>query len=189
MARSFYVNQESLVQVKAGAHVLSPSMSGSAVVVLGVAETGIVVTPSYEYTEILTDLMGKKPCEIMGEMYDVKVRMELIHFDKTILEVCETEGSVGYQQGTTAKTIAGGLIGNNLSLYASGNFFMGMAIKSPVKTWRFPAAWLDQTPEEFPLGTSRSKVILNWRSIAYVTIGGGGVETVQCLPWDYSALT
>lgn len=187
MARAYYVNQESLVKVKAGAHVTSPAaMSGGGVVVLGVAETGIEVTPGYDYHEVLTDRGGTKPCEIMTTMYDVRVKMNLIHFDLDILRVCEDQ-ALGKASLTAADGKAGYLLGNNLSLYASGNYFMGMSIVG--SPWTLPAAFLDQRPYMFPLSTERSRVELNWRGIAYVTIGGDGTETTQNFVWDYNALT
>lgn len=194
MARAYFVNGESVVAVKAGAHVQSPvGMSGSATVLLGVAEGPIKVIPTYHQEGVHTDSMGTKmPVEIMSELAQVKILMTLIHFDRDILDVCVSEGLCGYDVAdeTSARDKAGFLMGNNLSLLASGNHFMKMGIESHVagKPWRFEAAYLDEQPYEFPLGTEVSKVLLTWRAISYVTMGAGGVLTVQNPIWDYQSL-
>ena len=194
MARAFYVNGESVVSIKAGGHVQSPvSMSGSATVLLGIAEGPIRITPVYHQEGIHTDSMGPRmPVEIMSELAEMKISMTLIHFDRDILDVCVSEGLCGYDVNdeTSSRDKAGFLMGNNLALLASGNHFLKMGIESHVagKPWRFEAAYLDGNPFDFPLGTDRSKLLLNWKAISYVTMGAEGVLTVANPIWDYGSL-
>ena len=190
MARSYFVNGEALVRVKAGAHISSPaSMANSAAVTLGIAETGIEISPKYAHFDVLTDQQGTQvPAEIMSELVEAKIHMTLIHFDPDVLDVCLSEGLGGYSfsNATATENSAGMVLGRNQALLASGNHFMSLGITSPVasKPWRFQAAFLEQNPMEWPLGTLRSKVRLNWRAIVYVNTNGTKTNTV----WDYNAL-
>ena len=193
MARAFFVDGESVISVKAGAHITSPAaMSGSATVLLGVAEDAIRVTPRFHHFDVRNDMMGDSPVEIMSHVMEAKITMNLIHFDRDVLDVVFTEALGGYDfaDETSIRDKAGALLGNNIALLSSGCHFLKMGIESHLagKPWRFEAAFLDQSPFDFPLGTKRSRVMLNWRAISYVRIGADGTETVQNAVWDYNSL-
>ena len=102
---------------------------------------------------------------------DATISMDLIHFDRAVLDTCmATIGGIGGSVGTL--TAAGFPMGGGQAIPAvdsSKSKYISLNISSPTggKTWKFPTAYLMEQPLEFPLGTGRSIVRLSWRAIPY----------------------
>ena len=60
-------------------------------------------------------------------------------------------------------------MGGGWPRFNSNNHYIGLNIASPVgiEPWRFYFAYLANNPYEFPLGTEKSVVKLNWRIVPY----------------------
>ena len=197
--RNFRINGESLVRVKFGGHIVSGSsqVSGSFPVLasdafvsgpisyrcfdLGLSLEEITIRPRWYHQDIhVDDYGGEVPPEVMALMMDVNIRMNLVHYDRSVLDACISEsygghpntvpglfpGTVG-QAGVLAP--AGSLLGNNIAAGLSGNHYVSLSILSPLEEypWRFLTAFFSQLPMEYPLGTHKSAVVCNWRAIPY----------------------
>lgn len=197
MARDFVINGETLVKVKFGAHIPASVPGGSNLSELGLATERITVTPKFFHKDIYVNDFGPNtPAEVLAMMGDCTISMNLIHYDKNVLDTCIAES----QGGTTVKPEN---IGINLALnlgiagvfnptgtvmggeyptimYLSGCHYMGLNLSSPVleMPWRFRKTYLIDTVR-YPLGTEKSIVSLNWRAIPYQTPPTGIAATTQ----------
>jgi hypothetical protein len=187
MARDFFINGESLVYVKGRADSSIGTLSE-----LGLASGPIVISPVFNHRAINVNAWGEAPAEMQFMLSEVRVTMTLIHFDRTIMDVCITESMAGAPAiGQLPR--AGARMGNNLARFAAGgalgNHYIGLNIASPVgsKPWRFYYAFLAERPLEMPLGAERSAVITNWRAIPYTQDPwGGGTGAQGAVIWDHT---
>lgn len=175
MSRDFFINGESLVRVRGRADTGIASIQQ-----LGLCEGPIVCSPSFIHDDMMVDAWGEMPADVQFMGATMDIRMTLIQFDKTILNICVALSAGGVPaEGQVAR--AGQRMGNNMARFAApqvnpatgynaGNNYIGLNINSPVYglPWRFIYTYLTQKPFEFPLGAKRSGVILNWRAICYV---------------------
>lgn len=188
MARDYFISGESLVLVKGRADSAIGSLAQ-----LGLTDGPIRLTFESRYLEIQVDAWGGEiPAEIQYKLSAVQISMNLVHFDRDVLDVCLLESMGGAPTlGTTGR--AGARMGNGLPRFAAGgvlgNHFIGLNITSPVaaKPWRFFYTYLVGPPMEFPLGTERSIVTLNWRAIPYaVDPYNGGLGAFGSPLFDYT---
>jgi hypothetical protein len=191
MARDFFINGESLVLVKGRADSSIGTLSQ-----LGLTDGPIRVRLESRYLEIQVDAWGSEiPAEVQYKLSAVDISMNLVHLDRDVLDVCLMESMGGAPViGQTAR--AGARLGNGLGRFAAGgalgNHYIGLNITSPVasKPWRFFFTYLVGPPMEFPLGTERSIVTLNWRAIPYTTDPyGAGTGAYGASIWDYTLET
>jgi len=143
---------------------------------LGLAQEGISISPRSFHKDINVDDFGPDvPPEIMYNLTDVGIRMKMIHYDNTVLKLAIAEsfaGGAGLDVPEGVLAPAGSMMGRGKPLFASGNHFVSMSILSPVlrEPWHFPTCYLREQPFEYPLGTEKSVVDLNWRAIPYVPL-------------------
>lgn len=174
MTRAFQINGETLVRVRGGAH-----MSGVAIGTvseLGLASESIQVIPRFVHKDIKCDDFGPDiAADMMTQLADVTIRMQLIHYDRDVLDICMDESMGGGRGGVFIRNAgvlppAGTILGGLKPLFASGNHFISLNLASPqlVYPWRFPAAYLTGQPLEIPLGSKSSIVVAEWRAIPYV---------------------
>lgn len=189
MSRGFQINGESLLRVKFGSHIAPGTVPYGAVAVsgslyeLGLAAENVTVVPRFYHKDMLVDDFGPNiPPEVMCFISDCTITMQLIHYDKGVLDVCMSESMGGTTRfdvlGNPVATPAGSIlapagqpIGAGRNLGASGCHFMGLNILSPVLNmpWRFPASYLPTTPLELPLGTTKTLANVVFRAIPYVS--------------------
>lgn len=188
MARDFFINGESLVLVKGRA-----DSAIGALTQLGLSDGPIRVTLDHRHMDIQVDAWGGEiPPEVQYKLSSVSVSMNLVHFDRAVLDVCLAESMAGVVTiGSVGR--AGARMGNGLPRFAAGgvngNHYIGLNIVSPIAgyPWRFLFSYLTGPPMEFPLGTERSVVQLNWRAIPYtVDPYGGGTGSLNSPLWDYT---
>lgn len=210
MARDLYIHGEALVTVKGARH------TGIAnVVELGLSTDQITVTPRFKHKEMRADDFGPDiPADVIANLADATVRMTLVSFDDTILDVLMAETLGGYNTDNpvapgTLYAGAGKILGGYNALYTEDchYFSVGLTQTAPngkpvPKPWRFPACYLTTQPLTIPLGTTRSLVELEFRAIPYAvppterSIGTDGqVEEVftelvssGAVVWDYQVL-
>ena len=185
MAASIFIPGPCIVKVKAGAHVTDPvAMSGSAVSPLGVAEGEVEIIPRFNTKDINCDKLGPMvPADVIRQLYDARVRMTLVYYDRSVLDVCFEEAQAGYDFSQADNNTAGRTMGGNKALYASGNHYISLNVTGAVGgfPFRFQAAYLEGI-QTIPMSVTRSKVQLDWRAIAYMTAD----EDIQNTVWDYS---
>lgn len=169
MARAFHVNGESLVLVKGRSDSAIGSLSQ-----LGLCSDSIRITLDFRHLDVPVDAYGQSTAETQFMGAEARIAMTLVHYDKAILNACLMESLAGAPTyGTIGR--AGQLMGNGLALFAAGgvngNHYISLNITSPVDgvPWQFYTSYLTAPPIEYPLGTERSLVFLNWRAIAYST--------------------
>lgn len=173
MARSFFVNGETLVQVKG--RVDSPIAS---ITQLGLADAPIRITLDYRHKDAQVDAWGGEvPPDTQFMLAEARISMTLIHFDFAVLQTCLQLSMAGAPaEGQMAR--AGQFMGNGQAQFAAavqptgllaGNNYISLNLSSPVQgiPWRFFFSYLSSPPMEFPLGTEKSVVALNWRAIPY----------------------
>lgn len=193
MSRDFFINGESMILVK--------GRSDSAISVatqLGLADSPIRLTPELRRKDLHVDAWGSElPADVQIFLAAVTVRINFIHFDRSILDTCIGLSMGGVTTGSVGQlTRAGTRMGGGLPRFAVGNNYIGLNITSPVgnKPWRFYYAYLADTPFEFPLGTDASVVSTTWRVVPYTQDpwgGGSGENTVAgtgaagYILWDY----
>ncbi|MDE2098089.1 MAG: hypothetical protein KGL39_12620 [Patescibacteria group bacterium] len=177
MARDYFVNGESLVYVK------SANFGGGALTQLGLSEGPIRIRPNFRHRAIKVDAWGPgSPAEIQTMLFDVNIQMTLVHFDRSVLDSCLTEslggGTLLGGDNVWRLNRAGVRLGNAAASQTTNNHFIGLYItgptSSPSKPWHFWFSYLTGPPMDFPLGTERSAVGLNWRAIPYPTTGTAG---------------
>ena len=115
---------------------------------------------------------------------DVHIRMSLVHFDKDVLSACISESMAGGDEGDLAG--AGTPMGGGAGLGADGNHYISVNLLSPVldNPWRFLACYLSEQPVQYPLGTERSLVALNWRCIPYGLVAAE-TKSANTILWDH----
>lgn len=187
MARDIVINGETMVSVKG-----SPGSNLESLTQLGLAESGIILTPDFRYDEIQVDAWGEEiPMDVQFKLAAINIGMNLIHYDKTVLQDCLVQSMGGVvTPGRLAR--AGQRLGGGNALLASGNYYVQVSLSSPVSglPWRFFACYMVGPPMTMPLGTKRSIVQVNWRCIPYtVDPWGGGTGALNYPLWDHTAAT
>lgn len=167
MARSYYVNGESMVLVKGRADSAIGTLTQ-----LGLCSDSIEITINSTRKPIRVDAYGDEPPESQFFGAGATVRMTLVHFDYSVLEVCLQE-SWGSSPAVGAMGHAGSLMGNGLARFGAGgvfgNHFIGLNILSALgqQPWRFYYAFLADNPIMWPIGTEKSLVQLTWQAVPY----------------------
>ena len=193
MGRDFFIPGEAMVTVKGNAATLIASTQQ-----LGLAEKQIQIAPSWRHEDLIVDAWGMKPVDVQWMMSDVRITMDLIHFDSVVLSACITEAMGGILLTEGQVNRAGQRMGNNLPQYSTsaipsqGNHYISLNILTPAigeaLNWWFPYCYLSEPPFTFPLGTEKSVVRLNWRAIIYTTDPwGGGLAQPATTPGTGSA--
>lgn len=188
MARAFFINGESMVSVKGNVNSNISSLSQ-----LGLSDGPIRVTPDFRHRDVIVDATGPEiPNDIQCFLAAVNINMTLVHFDRSVLDYCMQESLAGMGTNNTVGQMprAGTLMGNGAARFAAGNRYIGLNILSPVATkpWRFYFAYITGPPMEFPLGTEKSIVTVNWRVIPYsVDPWGGGTGSLNSPLWDHTS--
>lgn len=189
---TFFINGETMVQVKSNG--LS---SISNLTQLGLSDMPIRVSLDFKHLDIKVDAWGQMPPEIQFMLAGAVVSMTLVHFDRSVLDEC-WRLSMGGASAVGTLPRAGSRMGNAFSpVGANANNFIQLSLTSQVgnKPWRFLTAYLASPPADFPLGTERSVVSVQWRVIPYPNgavpgdpwnNGSGASGTVL---WDYVAAT
>lgn len=168
MPRQYFINGESMITVKGT--VSSPLIAS--VVQLGLTQDPIRIMEDFHHEDIRVDAYGKhNPPELQMFGSQALLSMNLVHYDPLVLQEC-IRLSMGGTNGAASEgqqSRAGTLMGGNQPLYAALNNYISVNILSPEGgvPWLFYACYLANRPVEYPLGTERSVVQLNWRAIAY----------------------
>lgn len=160
--------------VRGGDHLTSGS--GGSRTELGLSFDEIRVIPRYSHKDVHVDDFGPDvPAEVLSMIAEVNVRMTLNHFDNLMLRIIEAE-SLGSFNNDGIMPPAGTPLGQNKELFASGCHYMSLELASPQfgEPLTFRTGYLATQPKELPLGTSYSKVMLNWRFIPYRPIPSVG---------------
>lgn len=199
MARAWFINGESLVMVRGNA--LAPyNISDSSGAQLGLSEGPISVRPNFVHKDIHVDAFGGEiPADVQTMLADVTISMRLVNVDRDVLDTCllQSMGNLGGTIGQVprAGTVLGGTgsagAGSTQTRFGSNWQYIVLGIRSPVasKPWRFPAAYMTGPPMEFPLGTEKSIIQVNWRAIPWAADPwGGGTGAAGAILWDYEAM-
>ncbi len=190
--RDWLINGETMVYVRGGEHLASGA--GGSKTELGLSFDEIKVIPKYIHRDVHVDDFGPEiPAEVLSMLAEVNVRMTLSHFDNLMLRIIQAE-SLGSFNNDGIMPPAGTPLGQNKELYASGCHYMSMQLASPQfgEPITFKTGYLAMQPVVLPLGTSYSKVDLNWRFIPYrpiPSIGAGGeIRSSGAVLWIREAL-
>ena len=180
MVRDYVIEGEVLVKVKGGAQWSGIGLGSPTE--LGLSSDQITIRPNFKHKDInITDFGPEIPVEVLWNLADVTITMNLVHYDRAILERCMIEsmgggrfviptlpiGALAYFAGTMAP--AGTALGNGKELFASGCHFISLNLLCAQSqfNWRFPSSYMCKTPVEIPLGTQASVVKVEWRAIPY----------------------
>jgi hypothetical protein len=178
MARDFQVTGPCIVKVKSNGPLARNQGQGGfpGVWELGLTSDQISITPVYYHKDIHPDDYGPgAPAEVMTNLQEIRVKMNLVHYDEDILFRCWTMSMGGSPAGLTGVMAgAGALLGNGKPMFVSGNNFISLSIDCTDvdKRWRFPSSYITPPgPIVFPIGTERTVATVNWRCIPYVMSG------------------
>ncbi len=180
MVRDYVIEGEVLVKVKGGAQWSGIDLGSPTE--LGLSTDQIIIKPNFKHKDVnIADFGPDIPADILWNLADVTITMNLIHYDRSVLERCMIEamgggraivpllplGTFAYYAGTMAP--AGTPLGRGLPLFASGNHFISLNLicAQSQYNWRFPSSYLSRNPVEIPLGTQASIVKVEWRAIPY----------------------
>lgn len=148
---------------------------------LGIADTPVRMEFEFNHDPITTDAGGRfVPMDVQGFLGTAIVSFNLIHFDKTVMrEVMRLSQGAPAQDGTLTR--AGKRLGGNNARFAPGWNYVSLNLSSPIGLlpWRFLNAYLTGRPVQWPLGTERSLLQVNFRVIPYTTDpwnNGAGAE-------------
>ncbi len=139
---------------------------------LGLSDTSIAIRLNFHHKDIPVDAYGATVPETQVMGGDATISMTLVHFDRAVLATCVQE-SLGGAPAEGLLQRAGSRMGNNLPRFGAGgllgNHYIGLNLTSVVAgiPWRFWYTFLANPPVEFPLGTEKSIVRLQWRAIGY----------------------
>lgn len=176
MARTFFVNGESMVTVRGN----SSSSIGSTTQ-LGLSDGPIRISIEFRHKDIQVDAFGGEiPPDVQWMLAAASISMTLVHYDVNVLQSCIQESMASSSsEGTMSR--AGDLMGGGNPLYSAGNSYIALGILSPVGNipWRFYASYLTGNPITYPLGTEKSLVQMNWRAIPYAQDPWGGGTGAQ----------
>lgn len=196
MASAIFVNGPTLVRVKyATGSSDSPARTLSE---LGLATDAIKIEINARWYDVQADdygnggpLGGDVPPEILIMPADAIITMNLIHFDRDVLDTCMV--SLGGNGGTIGQLVAAGTaLGGGLAVDSgtqSLNKYISLNLSSPAagKPWKFPAAYMMERPMEFPVGVEKSVVKLVWRAIPYVGVSVTAPTSGSKVLWTHTA--
>ena len=195
MARSFVINGETLVKVK-GVGALASSGGNAKLWELGLTSEPITIMPRFFHQNIQADDYGPNiPANVMSMLGDCDIKLSLIHYDEQVLRNCIAQ-SMAYTSDGTFRS-AGTLLKNNGPIFSSGNFFTSLSLvpgRSSGLPWRFPYAYLADSPLELSLGTQRSLAVCHWKALPLSTFrtttlqASGGTRELtsdRALLWDH----
>lgn len=147
---------------------------------LGLSDVGIRITLNTRYDDIMVDAWGQEvPVDVQTMLSDAQINMTLVHFDRGVLDVvlALSMGGGGISIGQVVS--AGQRLGQGLPIFSPGNSLISLNLTSPVgnKPFLFPTTYLTGPGMEYPIGTKRSIVNLNWRALPYAfpTQANGGI--------------
>jgi len=172
--RDWLINGETMIYVRGGDHLTSGAGRGRTE--LGLSFDDVKVIPKYNHKDVHIDDFGPEvPAEVLSMIAEVNVRMTLSHFDNLMLRIIAAE-SLGSFNNDGIMPPAGTPLGQNKELFASGCHYFSMQLASPqfASPITFRTGYLAVQPYVLPLGTTYSKVDLNWRFIPYRPIGSVG---------------
>lgn len=158
--------------VKGGAHLTS-GLAGQSIAEgreLGLASEAIQLSPRYVHHDMRIDDFGPDiPADVIANIAEITVRMNLVHYDRDVLDVCARESIGGGRGQWGVLAPAGTIMGGNKFFFASGWHYMSLNLITTQDNfpWRFRAAYLSQPPIEIPIGTRRMVTQLTWRAIPY----------------------
>ena len=162
MARDYYVNGPTLVQVK--------GKTGSSIATLqelGTCESPIRISLQLYNLDIRVNAFGDIPPEVQFMGGIATISMSLVNFDKAILDECLRLSMGGATTIGTMPTTGARMRGTG-ARFASDYNFIGLNMTSPVegKPYRFLNSQLFGSPFEHPLGAERSVTAISWRALA-----------------------
>ncbi len=170
MSRAYFINGESMIYVKGRSDSQIGTLSQ-----LGLTDASpIEVNLEFRNLEVQVNAVGGQiPNDIQNMLAAATITMNLVHFDRSVLNVCLQESMAG-APAVGQMPHAGQLMGNGQPRFAPGailgNHYIGLNIASPIGNvpWRFLYSYLYTNPMVYPLGTERSIVRLTWRAIPYL---------------------
>ncbi len=181
--RDLFINGESMVSVKGNTNT-----SIALLTQLGLSDGDIKVSLQSSFDDVQVDAWGgKMPMEVQYKLTAANLTMTLVHFDRDVVNACIRE-SMGGTGAIGQVGRAGTRLGGGAARFAVNNHFIGLNILSPVGNipWRFYYAYLADSPLEFPLGTTRSVIQMQWRVIPYTQDPwGGGTGSLNSPLWDH----
>ena len=201
MARNLFINGESMVYVRGPSG--DADIGGSSLTQLGLAGDPIQVQLGLRHRDVIVDAWGPEiPMDVQTFLSDVIINMNLVHFERDILDACLRLSMGGVATvgllGRAGRRLGAAVGGPGLAPFTAGNSYIGLIIDSPVagKVWRFYSTYMTGTPVNFPLGTERSIVAVQFRAIHYtddpwggsLTHGGtDGTGSLNAKLWDHPA--
>jgi hypothetical protein len=191
--RNFIINGECLVQVKGGAHNSGRALGSTTE--LGLSQGQIVVTYHFSQKDIPVDDFGPDtPADVLALATSLRVRIPLIHTNRTALDACLRESMGGGGASPQEEGVLGParLLGRNKPLRASGNLLLCLILRQGgfdgaplgVLPWRMPACHLTSPPVEFPLGVGVSLIQTHWRAIPYTPMVSGEIRVSGVILYD-----
>lgn len=164
MARSLYINGESMVYVKGPA--------GSAIASLtefGLCEDQARITLHPIHSEVRLDAWGGAPMDVQRMNSFATVTLRMLQFDADVLAELVRLTTGGNLEGRVGR--AGPVMGGGVARFLPGNNYVGLNIASPQmgRPWRFLSAYLKDPIGEYPLGTLRSTIPVFFQCIPYTS--------------------
>lgn len=194
MGRDFHITGQAMVYVKGRSDIAIASLTQ-----LGLSDGDITISIEDRYDNMYVDAWGGPPgkggapadVQIFNGFADIHVT--LVHYDRSVLQLCMQESAGGVPGTDGALIQAGARLGNGVPRFApsgtvstgglvtTGNHYIGLNIASPIDSlpWRFYYTFLFATPLVYPVGATRTIVQTHWRAIPYTTDPWGVATTIN----------
>ena len=184
MARDFHINGESLVLVKGASNTAISSLAQ-----LGLAAGPIIVQADLAHFDLNVDAWGDVPADVQWMLGGLTITMDLIHYDRDVLNVCHSlsmGGALALTPGQMAR--AGTRMGGGFARFAAGNRYIGLNIASPQEgiPWRFFYAYI-VSGWTYELSVKRTVTQVTWEVVPYTQDPwGAGLGASNYPLWDHT---
>lgn len=189
MGRAIQITGPVMASVIGGSH-MSGGIYGT-LSQLGLSTGQITISPQFRQRGINIDDFGREiPAEIQFLMSEVNVSMQLVQYDREVLDAVMQESQGGGGGFADAGTLApaGTLLGNGRAVLTSGNHYtrLNLITLAPAPAgWRFRSTYLSESVE-IPIGTERTVAVLNFKAIPYAFPNASGeISSSGIILWDH----
>ncbi len=162
---------------------------------LGMSVGQITISPQFKQRGIKVDDFGSEvPAEVQFLMSEVNISVQLVQYDREVLDAVMQESQGGGGGFADAGTLApaGTLLGNGRAVLTSGNHYtrLNLVTLTPAPAgWRFRSTYLNDSVE-IPIGTERTIAVLNFKAIPYAFPNfSGEISSSGIILWDHNTDT
>src|SRR5260370_14621868 len=106
--RDFQINGDALVTIKGGQHYSGTLYPSPALLGLSVGPIRVSIHPRHRPLHV-DDYGPDIPADVMKMLADATIRMNLIHYDTELADICMMEATGQYSSTSTDPTVTQGL--------------------------------------------------------------------------------